>query len=178
MLKELFDAKKARRVLAYAILLLLTLLVQNAVFSRITFFGVKALFLPAACVAVGIFGGGVRGAVFGLFLGLFGDMSYAENTVLFTVLFPVIGFFSGFAEEFFLNRRFFPFLAAAFAALLLTGLLQAATAAAFSGGALVPLLKTAGLQTLWSLPEAAVFYPIVKRMSSRLDSGTPRKERA
>jgi hypothetical protein len=177
MLQDLIDPKKARRILAYAILLLFTLLVQNAVFSRISFFGVKALFLPAACVAVGMFEGGVGGAAFGLFLGFFGDMSFAENTVLFTALFPVIGFFAGFAEAFFLNRRFFPFMAASLAALLLTGLLQAGTASILSGNAFAPLLKTVGLQTLWSLPEAAVFYPIVKSMSARLPSGTMRKER-
>ena len=177
MLHDLIDPKKVRRILAYAILIVFTLLAQNAVFSRFSFFGVKALFLPAACVAAGMFEGGVGGAVFGLFLGFFGDMNFAENTVMFTALFPVIGFFAGFAEEFFLNRRFFPFMAASLAALLLTGLFQAATASILSGGALVPLLKTAGLQALWSLPESAVFYPIVKKMSARLSAGAMRKER-
>ena len=40
-----------------------------------------------------------------------------------------------------------------------------------------PLFVMAGLQTLVSLPAAAVFYPVVKRMSARLDSGYPRKDR-
>ena len=173
----MIDAKKARRVLAYAILLFVTLLLQNTVFSRISATNVKALFLPAACVAVGMFEGGVGGAVFGLVMGFFGDMSYAENTVMFTAIFPLIGFFAGFAEEFFLNRRFFPFMAASLAALVLTGICQAAAAAIISGAAVGPLFGMAGLQTLVSLPAAAVFYPVVKRMSARLDSGYPRKDR-
>ena len=176
MLLDLFDRKKARRALAWAIFMLVTLLVQNTVLSRITILGVKALFLPAACVAAGMFEGGVGGAVFGLFLGFFGDMSYSENTVLFTVLFPMIGFFTGFAAEFFLNRRFLPFMAASLAAILLTALCQAVTAAILSGGSLGYMLRTAGLQTLWSLPPAALFYPAAAKMSARLGGG-PRKER-
>ena len=176
MLLDLIDRKKARRVLAFAILLLLSLLAQNAVFSRISLWGVKTLFLPAVCVAVGMFQGSVGGAVFGLFMGIFGDMSFAENTVMFTVLFPLIGFFSGFAADFFLNRRFFAFMTASLAALLLTGICQAATCAIIHGGALGPLMKTAGLQTLWSLPPTAVFYPIVRKMSARLGEDISRKE--
>ena len=177
MIHDLIDAKKARRVLAYAILLFAALLVQNTVFSRIEFLHIKALFLPAVCVAVGMFEGGVGGAMFGLFMGFFGDMSYAENTVMFTALFPIIGFFAGFAETFFLNRRFWPFMAASLAALLFTGLCQAITAAIISGESLGGMLGTAGLQTVWSLPPAAVFFPIVRKMSARLDGGTARKER-
>jgi hypothetical protein len=60
---------------------------------------------------------------------------------------------------------------------LFTGLCQAITAAIISGESLGGMLGTAGLQTVWSLPPAAVFFPIVRKMSARLDGGTARKER-
>ncbi|HBD86211.1 MAG TPA: hypothetical protein DC001_02145, partial [Clostridiales bacterium] len=70
MLWDLINMDKLRRGLIYAVYMLLVLLLQNAVFSRIVIFGTKAMLVPAAVVAVGMFEGGVWGAVFGLFTGL------------------------------------------------------------------------------------------------------------
>ena len=138
MLSDLIDRKKVRRALAWALYMLGILLVQNMIFSRITVLGVRAMFLPAAVAACGMFEGGTAGAVFGLFMGFFADMSFPENTVLFTALFALLGFFAGFAADFFLNRKFWPYMAASLVALLATALFQMLGPVIFSGAAAGP----------------------------------------
>ena len=157
MLWDLINMDKLRRGLIYAVYMLLVLLLQNAVFSRIVIFGTKAMLVPAAVVAVGMFEGGVWGAVFGLFTGLLCDKTFGA-TPLFTALFPVIGFFSGVLSRYFVNKRFFAYLFVSMAAFVLTALCQLFPLLVFIGQDAAALFKTALLQVLISLPLAAPLY--------------------
>ena len=108
-------------------------------------------------VAVGMFEGASWGAIFSLVMGIFADMAFVENTVMFTVLFPALAFGSGFISQFFINRRFVAFMGAAFFALLITAAVQALETFAVAGWTLsaVPVVA---MQTVWSLPPAALAY--------------------
>ncbi len=157
MLKEIWSKINPRRVLLYGLYLFLALVFQTMVLTYIRPLGVCPFVLPAAAVAVGMFEGGTWGAVFGLVLGIFTDMVYVESTVTFTLLFPALAFATGFVSQFFINRRFFGFLLAAAAALLITALVQMLKVWAADSGSL-SMLGTVVLQTLWSLPPAALAY--------------------
>ena len=161
-MKDLLAKINLRRFLLYALYLFLVLVFQNMALTQIRPLGICPFMLPAAVVAVGMFEGSSWGAIFGLVMGIFADMFYVESTVGFTLLFPVIAFAVGFVSQFFINRRFFAFMVAAGAALLLTGVAQMLRVLVLEGWSF-SLLSTVILQTLWSLPPAVLaYYPPAK----------------
>ncbi len=167
MLFDLINWDKLRRAILYGLLIAAALILQTMIFSRVTVLGVRAMFLPLAAVAIGMFEGASWGGAFGLILGLFGDMTYTENTVLFTILFPCIGFFSGVLAEFLVNRRFFSYFFVCLGALALTAACQAFRPLIFHNAEILPLLRTALLQILWSVPFTPLLYFPCKRLAQR-----------
>lgn len=158
MFNRLIEWKKLRGVLAFAAYMILAMFIQSLLFSRVSIFGYRGFILPAAAVAAGIYSDGVKGAVFGLILGLFADMSFSESVVTFTVLFPIIGFAAGVASMFYINKSFFAFITFSAAAILLTALVQMLLAVIVSGAEILPALITALAQTAVSLIPAALLY--------------------
>ena len=135
----------------------LALVVQNMLLSQVRPMGICPMILPAVAVSVGMFAGAGGGVVFSLIMGLLADLAFVETTVLFTVLLPLIAFGAALVSEFFINRRFFAFMGITFAASAFTALMQ--MLATFAGDAWsTELVKTAVLQTLWSMPFSAVAY--------------------
>ena len=159
---------RARRGVLYAMLLVLFLLLQEAVFIHVAPFGVRAMFLPALVVAVGLFEGGWQGGVFGLAAGVLSDLCGTGIHVLFTVLYPLMGFAMGFLADFLVNRRFYVYLVGAVAALFLSAFCQMfrllVTYPASSGS----LWLTCILQTLWSIPFLFPAYSACKALPRRL----------
>lgn len=152
-----FKKINLRRVLLYALFLLLTMVLQNMVLTHIRPLGVCPFILPAAAVAVGMFEGSAWGAVFGLVMGIYADMAFVDTTVGFALLFPALAFGAGFVAQFFINRRFLGYIVVAAAALLITSLMQMLWVLVSDSWS-VTMLSTALLQTLWSLPLAALLY--------------------
>ena len=154
------DFKKLRVFMEYAVYLLLAMLLQGLLFSRLSILGVKGFVLPAAVVAAGMYLGGVRGAVFGICLGLVTDMSYTESSFMYTIVFALIGFGAGFASEFYINKSFFAFMIFSMAAILLCSIVQLVHALLGGGTELLPGLLTALLQTVLSvLPVMLLYLP-------------------
>lgn len=170
MLIDLINFEKVRKAALYSVLLLVTLLLQNTVFSRIAPLGVHALFVPLLVVGVAIFEGSMSGGVFGLVTGFFLDMDM-DYTVFFVVLLPTVGYLAGILAEHFINRRFFSFFFLSAAVLVITALLQMFKPLFILGSDLPPLLLTGLLQTLWSLPFTIPLYFPCRAVARRFQKG-------
>lgn len=157
LFKDVLTPRRFRRVLWYGVYLLLVLIVQDMVLTQIRPGGVCAFVPPAAVAAVGMFEGAIPGVFFGLIMGIFTDMFTPHTVITYTVLFPVLAFGVGFISQFFINRRFMGYMLTAFAALLITALVQAMLVA-LGGGVSLSILTTALLQALFSLPVTVLCY--------------------
>ncbi len=170
MFVDLFHTKKLRLALIYVAVAVLVQFLQDTVFARMTIFGMHMLIVPGACAAVGVHEGGFRGGLYGLLAGFLCDMTFTENTILFTVLFPILGFVSGMAAEFLMNRSYPGYLVTAGTCLLLTGLVQMLHVLAQQPGALLHCLLAVVLQMLVSLPAAALLYFPIEQIASRFSA--------
>lgn len=154
--------QRSRRGVLYALYLLGALLLQNVIFSHIAPLGVRAMFMPALVVAVALFEGGSRGGYFGLAAGIACDLFFAGQRVLFTILFPVMGFAVGLLADFYLNRRFFSYAVMAVLALFAAAFAQMFPLLVYHGQGSWALWRSAILQTLWSVPFIYPAYYICK----------------
>ncbi len=170
MFVDLFHTKKLRLALIYIAFLILVQFLQDTVLARLAVFGVKTLFIPAAITAVGFHEGGFRGGLYGLLSGILCDMTYAENTVLFTLLFPLLGFGSGLAADFALNRSYVAYMFTAFICLLLTGCAQMLRVLVLQPAALFHCLFVVAAQAVVSMPVAALLYFPAEQISSRFEA--------
>ena len=93
------------KILRYVLLMFLTLMAQNMVFSHIRPFGVCPLLLPAMAAAVGMFEGATWGPLLSMAMGYFADMSFVEHRVFFLLVLPAVSMLSAFLSQFFINRR-------------------------------------------------------------------------
>ena len=161
-MREYLEKIDLNKLLRYLLFMFLTLMAQNMVFSHIRPFGVCPMLLPAVAAAAGMFEGATWGPLFSLVMGYFADMSFVEHKIFFLLLLPALSLLSAFVSQFFINRRFFAFMGVAFLALLITALLQmlkTLAGDAWSRDMLVVVI----LQTLFSLPPAALAYPLPER---------------
>ena len=163
-MREYFEKIDLNKLLRYLAFLFLTLMAQNMVLSHIRPLGVCPMVLPAAATAAGMFEGATWGPLFSLLMGYFADMSFVENRVFFLILLPALSLMSAFISQFFINRRFFAFMGLALLALLITALLQMLKTLAGDAWS-SEMLRVALLQTLFSLPAAALAYPLPARWS-------------
>ena len=164
--------RRTRRGVIYAAVLVVFLSLQNVVFSHITVFGIHSMFMPALVAACALMEGAERGGYFGLAAGILCDLFYASQSMLFTLLFPILGFLIGLLADFYLNRRFFCY--AIFAAL---ALFISAVAQIFSlllaGQSAGRLWLIAVGQTLWSLPFIVPCYYVCKLIPRRSGGDVP-----
>lgn len=166
MFFDLIDFSKLRRAVLYALLFAALFLLQDLIVSRIPLFGVRALLIPAAVAAVGLFEGGLWGGFVGLAAGYFCDMGYAEHIVLFTVTLTAVGFFAGVLGQFLLHRGFLSYLVLAAAALAVVTFCQMFRFLFFTD-ADAAVWRTGLLQMAWSLVWAVPVYFPCKSIADR-----------
>jgi len=167
MWRDLFKKGTIRAALWCALYVIVTVLLQNTLFARVRLWGVHPMFVPAAVIAAAMFHGPVWGTLLGLFAGFLCDMGYPEANVLFLTLMPVIGFFSGMAADYLVNRTLTAFLCLCLLAFLLTGGAQMLRLWVFHEAAFLPLLSTALRQTIVSLPFAVPYFYISRGAANR-----------
>ena len=139
MWADLINKDKVHRALWCALYMAVTLLLQNTVFAHIALFGVRAMFVPAVVVAVGVFEGGTWGAVFG----------------------------AGMLADYLINNSLLPFLVTCLAAFLLTAFCQMFRLWIFHGASFWRLLAVALGQSVFSLPLAVPYYYISRAFHRR-----------
>ena len=138
-LLDLVNLDKLRRSILYALMLIVVISVQELILSRVTIFGARAMIMPLFPIAVGMLQGGAWGMVFGLLCGILCDAMFSETLVLFTLIMPALGFLAAAAERF---------------------LIQALRVFLLYNGEVLPMLRTALLQTAYSLPFIfAIYFP-------------------
>jgi len=164
MLLDLINLRKIKRAVLYLAVVLVVLGLQNLLFARIRPLGVAAMFVPAVVVAIGMFEGGLWGAMFGLVTGVLCGMRYSGSLILFAVLFAAFGFFAGLLSKYFVNKRFFSYYALCAAAFIVTAFCQMFRLLFLTDAALLPLLRTGLLQVLWSLVFPVLIYFPVKNI--------------
>jgi hypothetical protein len=158
MFFDLIDLSKLRRAIVYALVFVVLFILQDLFLARVTLFGVSAMLIPSAVVAVGLWEGGVWGGLVGLFAGYFADMGYSEQLIMFTVLFCAMGFFSGVLGRYLLHRGFVSYMALLAVMLSVLTLCQVFPFLFFTDTAPWPVWRTGLLQVLWSLVWAMPLY--------------------
>lgn len=146
------------------------LILQNIVFSHITILGVRAFFLPSLLVAVGMFENETRSAVFGMIMGIICDICYPESTIMYTILFSLLGLFFGYFANKYINNKFLPFMIASLVCLIITGLVQTISTVILFGAPILKVLSVAGLQTLWAIPVCVFVYPSAWFVHNRIET--------
>lgn len=126
------NAKRFKRGVLRALILLLLYVLQTDVFTHLRINGICPLVLPLAAVGFGIFDGGLAGGLWGLAAGILCDLSVG-NSFAFTILLTLVGFFSGFLSEFILAKGFPSFFVLSAAALLICSAMQAFPSMAYAG---------------------------------------------
>ena len=160
MLYDLIDLSRLRRVVLYALLLALLFIMQDHIVAHITVFGVHALLIPAAVVAVGLYDGGLWGGLFGLAAGFFTDMGLADHVFMFTVVLAAIGFFSGVLGQFLFHRGFVSYIVLCLAAMAVVTFCQMFRFLFFTDTDPAAVWRTGLIQLVWSLLWAVpVYFP-------------------
>jgi len=167
MLLEIIDVDKLRRGILYTVIMLITLMVQEMVLSRLSLFAVRALIVPIFPVVVGILQGGWWGMAFGLVSGVLCDCMFAETRVLFTLLMPFLGFMATAAERFLISRKLVAVFTASVCALLFTAAIEIMRMMVLYEASFAALIKTGLLQTLYSIPFIFALYFPCRALSRR-----------
>jgi len=167
MLLDLIDLSKLRRAVIYALLFLVLFVLQDLVISHIPVLGVRAMLVPAAIVAVGLFDGGVWGGAVGLVVGLLSDIGCADQTVLFTILFPAIGFLCGVLGKYLLHKGFVSYLVLALLAMAVVTFCQMVPFLFFTDTDPMAVGRVGLIQALYSLAWAVPVYWPCRAIASR-----------
>ena len=91
--------EQLRLPLRLAILGFAAVILQQAAISQISIFGVSADLMPLVVMSVGLLAGSLPGAIFGFATGFLVDMTFVQTLGITSLLYIVIGYWSGRLRE-------------------------------------------------------------------------------
>ena len=151
-------------ILLHAVLILTVYMIQALVFPYITALRLVPLLLPLATVGTAVFEGRMRGGIFGVFAGIFCDVSFAQPVASMTVLLMLIGLIVGFLSETIMAKGFPAYFVCCVLALSAVSVVQMFSLVVFREIPVVVLLPTAGFEILFSMLFSIPLYFVSRRL--------------
>lgn len=145
----------------YAVLFLMSCVLQTVLFGYARFFGVKLALVPVCLACIAMHVGSENGALFGLAAGVFWMLAGADGGVFHIILFPVCGAATGYLCDRYLNRRFVSALAMCLLTLLVTQICLF-TLRVISGSVPFAAAPSVFAQIGLSMLAVPVVYPLAK----------------
>lgn len=152
----------------YGAAALLLFFLERCVFSRLPIAGVVPMLIPLAVVMVAAFEGSGAGAVFGMVAGAVCVISFPRTSLWLILVFTCIGLLCGITTQYAISRSFSGCLFCAAVTLILTDFLRVVYLALFRNASLLPLLKIAVPEILYSLVLALPVYLLFSRVYQKV----------
>ncbi len=143
--------------LTYTLALVPVWFLEAAVLRRLPVLGVFPVLLPLAAIAVAVLEGAVAGAGFGMVVGVLCDAAYFGTGGSMTLALALLGAGAGLVTQYGLRQNYWGYLLCAAGALAALDTLRVLYRLLTGMASLLPLLKVAVPEVLWSL----VFTPFV-----------------
>ena len=157
-----------RKWFSYALALLGVWCLDAYVLSRFPLFGVTTILLPVAVTAVGVLEGVAGGAGFGLATGLLWATAYPGSQGGRILLLTVMGLFTGALAQYALAQTLWGCVLCSAVVVIIIEAVQAAKELFFLRAQLLPILRTALPQLIWTLCWVPVVYGIFHRVFRRV----------
>ncbi len=157
-----------KKWMTYGLALLPVWFLEAVVLRRLPVWGVFPVLLPLAAAAVAALEGAVAGAGFGLAVGLVCDAVYYGQAGGMTIGLTLAGAAVGLVSQYGLRQNFWGFLLCSGGVLSALNLFRVLGRLLGGTASLLPLLKVAVPEMLWSLLFTPVVYLIFMRVHRRV----------
>ena len=152
----------------YGAAALLVFFLERCVFSRLPVLGVIPMLIPLAVVMVAAFEGSAAGAVFGMVTGAVCVVCLARASLGLVLLFTVIGLLAGVTTQYAISRSLAGCLLCSAVTLALVDGGRMAYWLLWREATLLPLLRVAGPEILYSLVLALPLYLLFSRVYQKV----------
>lgn len=167
------NVKIVKKWALYVGLALLTMLLQEFLFTRMQIYGIHPMLGGALTAVIAMFEGGIGGAVFGLIVGILQDTATIGYEGYYAIVYLLCGLFTGFVCEYMFRKSILT--------ALLWALISSAAATLFYYMLFFLITGRAGIAALWqvALPEiiySTMMTPLVYYPAMRIALGLPIKD--
>lgn len=159
------ETDRILRAVWYAVVILVSYVLQAMVFPYLPVFGAKPLILPVSAMAIAVFEGHVRGGAWGLAAGVLCDCALNQPAIQFTLTLLVLGVGVGLLGETLLNRGYASYALTCAAGLFLCAMIQTLRPLLYYHAGFFLVLGIAVIQTLYSMIFTVPAYLSVRRIS-------------